>query len=807
MILNTYSEKRIVAMRECIVCWMSVLAIFVSEQRSVAQNTPGRSESKAPEKINFNLHIRPILVQRCFPCHGPDKEKEKPPLRLDRQESVFAPSQKGTRIVVPGSPETSELWIRVMHSDASKRMPPSESDSQLTPDQLMLLRLWIEQGAVWGDHWSFARLERPDVPVVKDESWVSGEIDRFVLARMEPFKITPSSEADRVTLIRRLSFDLTGLPPGSRAVQDFVSDRHPMAYEKLVDRLIASLHFGERMAIHWLDLVRYADSVGYHGDQERSVSPYRDYVINAFNDDLPFDQFTVEQIAGDLLPRATVQQKVASGYNMLGMTSIEGGVQPEEYLAKYAADRVRTTSLVWMGATLGCAECHDHKFDPYTTRDFYRFAAFFSDIQQKGNGNPEGNLNVPFKEQSKLLVQQEEMVETLKSRIEETGELEKLKLVEELKRLTENQNRLNKMIRQTISPVSGEPRITRVLERGDWMDQSGEVVLPGVPDFMGGSLDGNRRLSRIDLSRWLVSRDHPQTARVWINRLWRLFYGRGLSPIMDDTGLQGGWPTHLALLDWLAVELIESGWDVKHIVRLMVTSRSYRQTSNPPVESKLADPENRWFSRQSRFRIEAELIRDNALAVSGLLVKTIGGNSIKPYQPEGYYSYLNFPKRVYQTSSGVSQYKRGLYMHWQRTFLHPMLLAFDAPSREQCVAQRPISNTPLAALTLLNDPTFVESARSLAVRVIQEGGAADRDRVAWLYVHVLSRNPDQRESEVLRNLVRVHRGHYDKNPQEADRLLVIGNYRVPSSLNRMEVAAWISACRVVLNLNETIMRN
>ena len=580
-----------------------------------------------------------------------------------------------------------------------------------------------------------------------------------------------------------------------------------MAYEKLVDRLMASLHFGERMAIHWLDLVRYADSVGYHGDQERSVSPYRDYVINAFNDDLPFDQFTVEQIAGDLLPRATVQQKVASGYNMLGMTSIEGGVQPEEYLAKYAADRVRTTSLVWMGATLGCAECHDHKFDPYTTRDFYRFAAFFSDIQQKGNGNPEGNLNVPGKEQSKLLVQHEEMVETLKSRIEETGEPEKLKLVEELKRLTENQNRLNKMIRQTISPVSGEPRITRVLERGDWMDQSGEVVLPGVPDFMEGSLDENRRLSRMDLSQWLVSRDHPQTARVWINRLWRLFYGRGLSPIVDDTGLQGGWPTHPALLDWLAVELIESGWDVKHIVRLMVTSRTYRQTSNPQVESELADPENRWFSRQSRFRIEAELIRDYALAVSGLLVKTIGGNSIKPYQPEGYYSYLNFPKRVYQTSSGVSQYKRGLYMHWQRTFLHPMLLAFDAPSREQCVAQRPISNTPLAALTLLNDPTFVESARSLAVRVIQEGGATDRDRVAWLYVHVLSRNPDQREREVLRNLVRVHRGHYDKNPQEADRLLVIGNYRVPSSLNRMEVAAWISACRVVLNLNETIMRN
>ena len=773
----------------------------------MAQNTPGVSEFKGPEKINFNLHIRPILVQKCFPCHGPDRENAKPLLRLDRKKSVFAPSQKETRIVVPGSPETSELWIRVTHSDVSKRMPPSESGRQLTSDQLKLVRRWMEQGAVWGGHWSFTHLERPAVPAVRAEGWALGEIDHFVLARMEPLKKGPSSEADRVTLIRRLSFDLTGLPPDPRAVQDFVSDCHPMAYKKVVDRLMASLHFGERMAIHWLDLVRYADSVGYHGDQERSVSPYRDYVINAFNGDLPFDQFTVEQIAGDLLPRATVQQKVASSYNMLGMTSIEGGVQPEEYLVKYAADRVRTTSLVWMGATLGCAECHDHKYDPYTMRDFYRFAAFFSDIQQQGNGNPEGNLNVPTKEQIKLLAQHEEMLETLKSRIEEAEDPEKVKLIEEVQRLTENQNVLHKMIRQTISPVSDEPRITRILERGDWMDQSGEVVLPGVPGFMGRSLDENRRLSRKDLARWLVSRDHPQTARVWVNRLWRLFFGRGLSPVLDDTGLQGGWPTHPALLDWLAVELIESGWDVKHMVRLMVISRTYRQTSNPLAETELSDPGNRWFSRQSRFRIEAELIRDNALAVSGLLVKTIGGNSIKPYQPEGYYSYLNFPKRVYQTSSGVSQYKRGLYMHWQRTFLHPMLLAFDAPSREQCVAQRPISNTPLAALTLLNDPTFVESARALAVRVIQEGGSTDRDRVAWLYSHVLSRNPDDPEREVFQELVRVHRGHYDKNPQEADRLLVIGNYRVPSNLNRMEVAAWISACRVMLNLNETIMRN
>ena len=720
--------------------------------------------------MQFSAQIRPILSDNCFACHGPDEKQRKGGLRLDTRDGMFAKGESEA-IIIPGDSGRSELFRRLTTYDASERMPPAETGKQLTDAQIDLIRRWIDRGAEWGEHWSFVPPVRPAVPDVDGLTRADNPIDRFVSAKLDANDLTPSPPADRVTLIRRLHFDLIGLPPSVDVVDRFVGDANPHAYEQLVDELLASPHFGERMAIHWLDLVRYADTVGYHGDQPRSVGLYRDYVINAFNANMPFDRFTVEQLAGDLLPEATVDQKIAAGFNMLGMTTIEGGAQAKEYLAKYAADRVRTTSGVWMAATLGCAECHNHKFDPYTTKDFYRFAAFFADIQQKGVGNPEANLLLATDEQQRR-------IDAFDREIAE-AEKDPKSAKDRIKQLKAERAAFVRPIRQTIVPVAGEPRITRVLARGDWLDESGEIVLPGAPAFMKPLEPAGERADRLDFARWLVDREHPQTARVFVNRLWKMYFGSGLSRVLDEMGSQGEAPSHPALLDWLAVEFIDSGWNIKHVVRLMVTSRTYRQSSLETDALRRLDPANRLLARQSRFRLEAELIRDNALAVSGLLVTRVGGDSVYPYQPDGYYAYLNFPKRKYVSSVGENQYRRGVYTHWQRTFLHPMLLAFDAPSREECTAERPRSNTPLAALTLLNDPTFVEAARALADRIVHEGGTNTDARLAWAWRQVLSRRP---------------------NPRELARL-------EPLLDDGAAPAAWTAVARVILNLNESITRN
>ena len=713
-------------------------------------------------QVSFNRDVRPILSEHCFSCHGPDPGSRKAGLRLDLRTGATATLKSGGVAVVPGDLDASELYWRLIAEDEGERMPPPGSGKRLDPAQVETLRRWIAQGAVWQEHWSMIPPKRPPVPDVADRDWARNPVDRFLLARMEARGVAPSPEADRVTLIRRLTGDLTGLPPTPEEVDAFVSDGRPDAYERLVERLLASPHYGERMAIPWLDLVRYADTVGYHSDVERSVSLYRDDVIDAFNEDRPFDRFTVEQLAGDLLPGATDWQKVASAYNMLGMTTEEGGAQPKEYLAKHAADRVRNLGSVWLGATLACAECHDHKFDPYSTRDFYALAAFFADLQQEGVGTPKPTLTMA-----------------------EPG----------------------RPARSTIVSVPGPPRVTRVLRRGDWMDESGEVVEPAVPRSLG-TLDvpPGRRPTRLDLARWLVSPDHPRTARVVVNRLWTTFFGSGLAGTLDDLGSQGEWPTHPELLDWLAVEFRERGWGFKPMVRLMVTSSAYRQSSRPRDDLASADPSNHLYARQSAFRREAEFIRDNALAVSGLLVRVVGGESVRPYQPDGYWRFLNFPKRDYVPSAGPDQYRRGLYTHWQRTLLHPALLAFDAPSREACAARRPVSNTPQAALALLNDPSQVEAARALAERVLKEGGTGDDERLTWAWRRVLSRRPTPEERAVLAGLLDKHRCEFTADPESARGLLGVGQRPADPALDPSELAAWTSVARAILNLDETITR-
>jgi Protein of unknown function (DUF1553)/Protein of unknown function (DUF1549)/Planctomycete cytochrome C len=723
------------------------------------------SPATADERITFNRDVRPILSDKCFACHGPDASHRKADLRLDTADG-------SRQVLVRGKPAESELIARIGSPQKSRRMPPAKSGKELSAAEIDVLRRWVAQGAPYQAHWSYLPRQRPAVPAVKNAAWPRDVIDRFLLARIEAAGLLPSPEADAITWVRRLSFDLTGLPPTPAEIGAFLANDRPDAYERLVERLLGSPHYGERMALYWLDLVRYADTVGYHGDQEHAIAPYRDYVIKAFNENKPFDRFSAEQLAGDLLPGAGAEQKIASGYNRLLQTTHEGGAQDKEYRAKYAADRVRNVSAVWLGATMGCAECHDHKFDPYTQRDFYRLAAFFADLDERGAYL--GPDSSPTKRPPEMLVP--------------------FPLAPERKALT--------MVSAAVPP-----RTVRVLKRGDWMDESGEVVQPGVPACLPPLGVEGRRATRLDLARWLTSPDHPQTARVFVNRLWYLFFGAGLCRTLDDTGSQGEWPSHAELLDHLATEFVASGWDVKHLVRRIVLSSAYRQSSLETPRLRERDPENRLFARQGRFRLPAEMVRDNALAVSGLLVRRLGGPSDRPYQPDGYYAQLNFPKRTYRADTGDGQYRRGVYVHWQRQYLHPILKAFDAPSREECTARRAVSNTPLAALALLNDPSFVEAARVFAARLVREGGKTEEEQVRWAWRAVLSRSPEEREVAALARLYRQEREQYATDPSAAEKLVCVGLSPRPEDIDVAELAAWTAVARALLNLNETITRN
>ncbi len=779
------------------------------------------AESPADAEVDFQRDVRPILSDKCIFCHGPDAEERQADLRLDTADGLKT-DLGGYRAVEPGKPEQSAIIERITSTDPDEQMPPPDSGKTLTAEEIEILKQWITSGASWSDHWAYVAPKRSPLPEISSPDWSLNWLDDFILARLQAEGIEPSPEADRVTLIRRLSFDLTGLPPKPEEVDQFISDDDPRAYEKLVDRLLASDRYGERMAIYWLDLVRYADTVGYHGDQTQNISPYRDYVIDAFNDNKPLDQFTREQLAGDLIPDATTDQKIASGYNRMLQTSHEGGVQPKEYLAIYAADRVRNVSEVWLGATMGCCQCHDHKYDPLTARDFYSMAAFFADLDESQhfteskntlptNRAPEEKLL--SKRERQHIVELESQIATLEAeRTNETKEDPEAKSAfeKQLAELQQQAVQIRENARLTMISVAIEPRTMRILPRGNWLDETGEIVLPAVPEHLGKLDLGDRRATRLDLAHWLTDAEQgvgKLTARVFANRLWYLFYGVGVSRVLNDFGGQGLPPEHPELLDNLSLEFVESGWNVKHMVKLLVSSRAYRQRSLESDALRERDPYNSLIARQSRFRLPAEMIRDNALSISGLLVLDYGGASIKPYQPGGYYRHLNFPVRTYEMHSDRRQWRRGVYVHWQRQFLHPMLKAFDAPSREECTAQRPQSNTPLAALTLLNDPTFVEAARVFAERILREGGNSTDARFQFAFRQAVSRAPDQLETAALAKLLASSERVYQADTDAARALTSTGLSPAAEELDIAELAAWTAVARAVLNMSETITRN
>jgi hypothetical protein len=761
-----------------------------------------RAAPPLPQVVEFNRDIRHIFSDNCYACHGPDKNARKADLRLDIEAGAL---RKEDPIIVPGKPDQSELYRRLTAHDVQERMPPARFVKKPTPRQIELIRRWIEQGAKWQKHWSLLAVGRPAVPPVDPKGAPRSPIDHFILARLEQEGLPPGSEADRRTLIRRLSFDLVGLPPAPEEVDAFLADQSPDAYEKLVDRLLASKHFGERLALYWLDLVRYADTAGYHSDNHRDIALYRDYVINAFNNNKPFDRFTIEQLAGDLLPDATVETRIASGYNRLLMTTEEGGAQAKEYQAKYAADRVRNASVVWLGLTMGCAECHDHKFDPVTTKEFYRFASFWADVKEKAVGRQDQD-RLPTPEQDRRLKELTEQVARVQKELAATKP-ENPELKKKLAELQKQKQELERHISQTLLTTTVPPRMMRVLPRGNWLSDAGEVVEPGVPASLPPLGVTGRRANRLDLARWLVRDDNPLAARVFVNRLWMLLFGEGLVKTMDDFGAQGTWPSHPELLDYLASEFRAKGWDVKRLLRLLVLSRTYRQASTASEVVRQRDPYNVLLARQARFRLDAETVRDNALAISGLLVRKIGGPSVKPYQPAGYWAMLNFPKREWENDSGEGLYRRGLYTYWCRTFPYPSLVAFDAPSREECTVERPRSNTPLQALVLLNDPVYVEASRAFAERVLREGGADVAARLHFAFRQALQRQPLPAELKVLEPLFAKHLRQYREDRAAAEALLHTGARPVPNGLDVAELAAWTSVARVLLNLHETITRN
>lgn len=775
----------------------------------------GYSKEKS---INFNRDIRPILSRNCFQCHGPDATHREADLRLDIENGIKTKSENNL-IVHPGQPEKSLLFERISSTDPDLLMPPPDSEKSLKPSEIQLIKQWIEEGAPWSKHWAYVKPQPAPIPNVKKQGWSINWIDHFVLSRLEKQNLQPAPEADKITLIRRLSFDLTGLPPTPQEVKQFVNDQSPHAYEKLVDRLLASPHYGERMAIYWLDLVRYADTVGYHGDQDHHISPYRDYVIQAFNDNMPFDQFTREQLAGDLLPEPTLQQKIATGYNRVLQTSHEGGVQRKEYLAIYAADRIRNFSGVWMGATMGCCQCHDHKYDPYTIKDFYSQVAFFADIDEDQHLRRGADRIPTIREPEIFLYSEQEQkqiseidskIKTIEQTIKSTkAKKEQKQLKQQLDKLKKSRTAIDKRTLKTMITVSIKPREIRILPRGNWLDETGPVVQPAIPEFLGKLNTNGKRLTRLDLANWLSAKDGYGLlmARVFANRFWYLFFGRGIAPVLDDFGGQGGPPHYPELLDQLALKFYEDQWDMKQMVKFIVMSNTYRQSSLETPDQRKRDPFNQLLNRQARFRLPAEMIRDNTLAVSGLLVTKIGGPSVKPYQPAGYYRHLNFPKRKYVSHTDERQWRRGLYVHWQRQFLHPMLKAFDAPSREECTAQRPRSNTPIAAMTLLNDPTFIEAARSFAEDVLQNGGQSDSEKIRYAFSKATSRAPEKMESSVLKTLLNSSRRTYQSQPEQATPLKKSGLAKTKQNLNSVELASWIAVTRTLLNLNEVVTRN
>jgi hypothetical protein len=803
-------------------------------------------------KIQFNRDIRPILSSNCFLCHGVEARNRKAGLRLDAEESAKGQAKSGARAVVAGDPDGSEL-IRRVNSEGGDRMPPPDSGKQLTDGEKQLLRRWIAEGAEYQRHWAFVVPQRPALPDAKQIDWPRNPIDRFILGKLEEEGLQPAPEADRFALARRVSLDLIGLPPTILEADQFVNDPSPDAYENFVDRLLASPRYGERWAHVWLDLARYADSKGYADDGARTIWKYRDWVIQAINENRTFERFTIEQLAGDLLPNPSQDQILATAFHRNTLTNDEGGTDDEEFRVAAVVDRVNTTMQVWMGMTMGCAQCHDHKFDSISQEEYYRFFAIFnqSEDSDKPDDNPLLTLISP-EDQRKKTALEAEIANLQRQLSQSTPELDaaqqkwekegnhekepatiKAALAVERDKRTEAQNaellKYHRSIAAETKPLrdkitalqaqvkvvsgvttpimrdlpEGKKRKTNVHVRGDFLNK-GKEVTAGLPAAFHPAPEGEP-LNRLALAHWLLDPKNPLTARVTVNRYWEQIFGTALMESPEDWGIRSKMPVHPELLDWLAVEFREKDWDVKRLLKLMVMSSTYRQSSRVSSELLEKDPGNRLYARGPRFRSPAEVIRDQALCSAGLLSSKMFGASVRPPRPKLMLNAAFGGATDWDTSPGEDKFRRALYTQWRRTTPYPSMVTFDAPSRNVCVISRPRTNTPLQALVALNDPAYVEAAQGVARRMAQEAGSAE-ERVNHGFRLCLTRPPHEHEARRLVELYRIAREEFARDPARAKLMAEQPIGPLPSGMDAVDLAAWTVVANVILNLDEVFAK-
>ena len=781
------------------------------------------------KKVSFNQDVFPILSDRCFACHGPDSHDRKAKLRLDQADGEDGAyrTHDGVTAIKPGSIKDSELWYRITTDDADDLMPPAKAHKKpLSKAEQAIIKSWIEAGAPYERFWAFVPARKPEIPKVKDSAWSKRPIDLQVLAKLDSLSLKPSPDADKRTLIRRISFDLTGLPPTREEIKAFLADDRPQAYEALVDRLLAKKQYGEHFARYWLDLVRFADTNGMHKDFYRNFIAYRDWVIRAFNENLGYDDFVRYQLAGDLFPKPTGDQLVASGFNRLHLIIDRGTALPEESFFKNVTDRVTAVGTTFMGMTVHCATCHDHKYDPFTQKDFYSLFAFFNNIDAapETSGRPRDGLQPPFaavgspeqnknlEQFNKQLAESDKGIKELKKKIAGEKDANKKKaLSQELKTLTGQYNalkgkrdRLDREIpRAMVMKERKQVRPTHIRIRGEY-DAPGELVTRNTPEFLPPLKKAGETASRMDLAEWFVQPDNPLTARVAVNRFWQQFFGTGLVKTSEDIGAQGEVPSHPELLDYLTVSFIESGWDMKALVKQIVLSRTYRQSSVSKLEQFNKDPENRNLARGSRYRMDAEMIRDQILATSGMLVNTMYGKSVKPPQPDGLWKSVTMIGERYRADTGDAIYRRSLYTYWKRGMPPPQMTILNAPIRDACVARRERTNTPTQALLLLNEGEYLKAARTLAQKALEAEAKDEPKRLALVYETVTSKLPDETERQVLTDLLQNLQKNYLEQPALAD--AICQGVNVGDAQKKAQLAAWTVLVNALYNLDITKTR-
>jgi hypothetical protein len=853
----------------------------------------GASAVCAAEKVDFNRQILPILSDACFHCHGPDASTRKAKLRLDQKDGLFRTRDEIT-VVTPGHPENSELVSRISSKDEDEMMPPPEANRKLKPAEIELLKRWVAEGAPWSGHWAYEPPQRPAVPKMPEISgWrsvrlVRNPIDNFVLAKLAHEKLAPSSEASRETLLRRVTLDLTGLPPTPAELDEFLADRRPDAYERVVDRLLASPRYGERWAWEWLDVARYSDTNGFQGDPERTMWPWRDWVVGALNANMPYDEFTIEQLAGDLLPNATQEQKLASGFHRNNMFNGEGGRIPEETRVENVFDRVDTTATVWLGSTFTCTRCHDHKYDPFTQKDYFGMYDIFNQMSETGKNQGGGQIapvldmstDAERAAQKKAMTRVQEVAKEVDAfelkkfprpegkPMSESPAAMKLpgnlpvtlaqrapaqrgvdSLLEAIPHFKETDPdpeyaaELQKLLDAVRARDQANTRITRVmvmdelkgkdrretliLNKGNYESKTDVKVVGAIPalftkhrtntgvpaphaevaalkkDDTAEKTPENTGINRLDLARWLVSPENPLAARVTVNRAWQSFFGMGIVKTAEDFGRQGEPPSHPELLDWLATEFTGSGWNMKALHRLIVTSATYRQSSRVTAELHERDPENRLLARGPRYRLPSWMLRDQALAAAGLLVDKRGGPAVKPYQPAGIWEEATFGKKTYKQDHGEALYRRSLYVFWRR-IVGPTTF-FDAGARQVCTVKVARTNTPLHALVTLNDTAFVEAARVMA-QGLSVAADTDGERLDYAFRVLTGRLPRVDEKKILLARLDTLRSEFRGNAEAARELASVGEAARPESLDPVEHAAWTGLCSLMMNLDEVMSK-